>query len=165
MKGKFNFKMGALCAILGVLLLVPALAQAKGEMEGQLKEMKGQILKQMKLAPDKEKAFMAVDDKYAAERQQIIAGLKQSQKDLQGAVAAAKPDKGKVNDLVGALTAGQDKLFASFKNQRDEELALLSPVDQGKYLLALSQWRHEMMQKCMQEESGKKMKEQSGEKK
>ena len=165
MNGKFNFKLGALCAILGVLLLVPVLVQAKGEMEGQLKEMKGQILKQLQLAPDKEKAFMAVDDIYAAERQKIIDGLKQSQKDLQAALAAAKPDEAKINDLVCALTAGQDKLFASFKNQRDEELALLSPVYQGKYLLAMSQWSHGMMEKCMKEESGKKLMEESGEKK
>lgn len=108
---------------------------------------------------------MAVDDKFAAERQKIIAGLKQSQKDLQGALAAAKPDEAKIKDLVGTLTAGQDKLFASFKNQRDEELALLSPVDQGRYLLAMSQWRKEMMEKCMKEELGKKMEKGAGKKK
>jgi small-conductance mechanosensitive channel len=164
-KSKINFRVGVLCALLGALLVAPTLSQAKGEVKEQLKELKGQILKEMKLAPDKEKAFMAVDDKYAAERQKIIADLKQSQKDLRSAVAAAKPDEAKVKDMVSALTAGQDKLFASFKSQRDEELALLSPVDQGKYLLALSQWRHEMMQKCMKEASGKKMKGKSGQKK
>jgi len=158
MKGKANFKVGALCAVLGLLLLVPAVGQAKGKMDGQLKEMKGQILKQMKLAPDKEKAFMAVDDKYAAERKGIIADLKKSQGDLKTALAAAKPDEAKVKDMVSALTAGQDKLFASFKNQRDEELALLSPVEQGQYLLALTSWRHKMMEKCMKEEIGKKKK-------
>jgi hypothetical protein len=108
---------------------------------------------------------MAVDDKYAAERQKIIADLKQSQKDLQGALAAAKPEEARVKDLVSALTAGQDKLFASFKDQRDEELALLSPVDQGKYLLAMSQWRHKMMEKCVKEVSEKKMRKESGKKK
>jgi Spy/CpxP family protein refolding chaperone len=165
MKGKFNFQLGVLCAILALVLVVPALAQPKGEMGGQLKEMKGQILKQLKLAPDKEKAFMAADDKFAAERQKIIAGLKQSQKDLEAALEADKPDPAKINDLVCALTAGQDKLFASFKNQRDEELALLSPVQRGKYLLAMSQWRHQMMEKCMKEEAGQKMKEAAPEKK
>jgi Spy/CpxP family protein refolding chaperone len=164
-KSKMRFRMGALGALLCAVMVVPTLAQAKGEIKGQLKELKGQILKQMKLAPDQEKAFMAVDDKYAAERQKIIADLKQSRKDLRSAVAAAKPDETKVKDLVSALTAGQDKLFASFKSQRDEELALLSPVEQGKYLLALSQWRHEMMQKCMKEASEKKMKGKSGQKK
>jgi hypothetical protein len=165
MKSKSNFEVKLLCVVLGVMLMVPALARAKGEMEAHLKELKGQMLKQMKLAPDKEKAFMAVDDKYAAERQKIIADLKQSQKDLQGALAAAKPEEARVKDLVSALTAGQDKLFASFKDQRDEELALLSPVDQGKYLLAMSQWRHKMMEKCVKEVSEKKMRKESGKKK
>ncbi len=155
MKANFNFKLAALCAILAVALLVPALAQAKGDMEKQLKEMKEQILKPMKLAPDKEKAFMAVDDKYAAERKEIIAGLKKSQADLKTALAAEKPDEAKVKDAVSALTAGQDKLFASFKSQRDEELALLTPEQQGQYLLAMSQWRRQMMEKCMKEEAGK----------
>ncbi|MCK9375535.1 MAG: hypothetical protein M0P73_05225 [Syntrophobacterales bacterium] len=164
MKANFNFKLGALFAILAVALLVPALAQAKGEMEKQLKEMKEQILKPMKLAPDKDKAFMAVDDKYAAERQKIIAGLKKSQADLKTALAAEKPDPAKIGTLVCDLTAGQDKLFASFKSQRDEELALLTPVQQGKYLLSMSEWRHQMMEKCMKEEAGK-TKETPGEKK
>ncbi|MFA5183544.1 MAG: hypothetical protein WC405_19725 [Syntrophales bacterium] len=164
MKGKVNFKLGLLWAILAVALVVPALVQAKGEMESQLKEMKADILKKMKVAPDKEKAFMAVDEKYAAERQKIIADLKKSQGDLKTALAEAKPDEAKVKDLVSALTAGQDKLFTSFKNQRDEELALFSPVDQGKYMMAMSDWRHKMMEKCLKEEAGKKMKEKSKQK-
>ncbi len=156
MKSKFNFKVKVLCAILGVVLAVPVLAQAKEDVEGHLKELKVKILKEMKLAPDKEKAFMAVDDKYAAERKQIIADLKKSQGELKTALAEAKPDEAKVKDLVSAITSGQDKLFDSFKSQRDEELAQLTPVEQGKYLLAMSNWRHQMMEKCMKEESGKK---------
>jgi hypothetical protein len=159
---RVNFKAKALCAILGLLLVVPVLVQAKtdkkGEMEGRLKELKAQILKKMKLAPDKEKSFMEVDDKYAAERQKIIADLKKSQEELKTALAEAKPDEGKVKDLVSNITSGQDKLFASFKNQRDEELGLLTPVEQGKYLLAMSQWRHQMMGKYMKEEAAKKKK-------
>ncbi|MFA4903812.1 MAG: hypothetical protein WC600_13840 [Desulfobaccales bacterium] len=158
MKGKFNFKLGALCAILAVILLVPTFGQAQEKMEGQLKALKAQILKKMKLAPDKEKAFMEVDDKYAAERQKIIADLKKSQGELKTVLATDKPDEAKIKDLVSATTAGQDKLFTSFKDQRDAELALLSPVEQGKYLLAMTSWRQEMMEKCMKEEAGKKKK-------
>ena len=55
MKSKFNFKVKLLCAILGLLLLVPTFAQAKEKMESQLKEMKVQILKHMKLAPGQRK--------------------------------------------------------------------------------------------------------------
>ena len=38
-------------------------------------------------------------------------------------------------------------MFASFKNQRDEELALMTPVEQAKYLTVMGQWRQKMMDK------------------
>jgi len=119
MKGKFNFKLGALCAILGAMLLMPALGQAKEEGEAGYKKQKDQMIKELKLAPDKEKAMLGVEVKSAAERKEIIAGMKKANEDLQAALAAATPDEAKLKELVSALTAGQDKMFASFKNQRD----------------------------------------------
>jgi hypothetical protein len=160
MKLQIKFKMAACCSLLGILLMIPVLVQAKGEMGAQFKELKMQIFKKLQLPADKEKALMGVEDKFAAERTQLIAGLKQSQKDLQAALAEAKPDESKIKGLVTAITDGQDKLFASFKAQRDEELSLLNPVEQGKYLQAIINWRHTMMEKCMQE--GAKMPEKSG---
>ena len=73
-------------------------------------------------------------DKYAKERTDIIAGIKKANDELQAACAVAKPDDAKLKELVSALTTGQDKMFASFKNQRDEELALMTPAEQAKYL-------------------------------
>ena len=78
MKGKFNFKLGALCAVLGAMLLMPALGQAKGEEAAVHKEKRGQMIKELKLAPEKEKAILAVEDKYAKERKDIVAA-KESQ--------------------------------------------------------------------------------------
>ena len=157
MKGKFNFKLGALCAILSAMLLMPALGQAKvkGE-EGARKEQKDQMIKELKLAPEKEKAMLAVEVKYAGERKEIIAGVKKANEDLQAALAAANPDEAKLKELVSALTAGQDKMFASFKNQRDEELALMTPVEQAKYLMVLGQWRQKMMKKRNKKAAGEK---------
>ena len=40
MKGKFNFKLGAVCAILGALLLIPALGQAKEDAGAAYKKHK-----------------------------------------------------------------------------------------------------------------------------
>ena len=165
MKIQRGFAVGALVAMLAMLLITPTLVQAKGEMGMHYKEMKMEMVKQLKLTPDKEKAFMEVDDKFAAERQQIIATLKKAQEDLDKAVAAAKPDQEKIKSLVSALTAGQDNLFTSFRNQRDAELALLSPLEQGKYLVAMSQWRHKMMEQCVKEISGKEKKKEAGKKK
>jgi hypothetical protein len=157
MKGKFNFKLVALCAILSAMLVMPALGQVKvkGE-EGARKEQKDQMVKEMKLAPEKEKAMLAVGAKYAEERKAIIAGVKKANEDLRAALAAAKPDEAKIKELVSALTAGQDKMFASFKNQRDEELALMTPAEQGKYLLVMGQWRQKMMDKRTKKAAGEK---------
>lgn len=148
MKSKFNFKLAALCAILSVMLVAPALVQAKDKKGAEYyKKHKEQIIKELKLAPDKEKAVLAVEDKYAAKRKEIIADLKKNNEELGTTLKAATPDEAKVKELVTALTTGQDSLFNSFKSQRDEELAQMTPVEQGKYLLALGHWRHEMMEK------------------
>ena len=156
MSSKFNFKLGALCAILGAMLLMPALGQAKGEEAAVQKDKKDQMIKELKLAPEKEKAVLAVADKYAKERQEIVAGVKKANDDLQAALAAANPDEAKLKELVSALTSGQDKMFASFKNQRDEELALMTPAEQAKYMMVLGQWRQKMMKKRDQKAAGEK---------
>lgn len=86
MKGKFNFKMVALFAILSAVLVVPGMVQAKDEKgEQYYKEHKEQIIKQLKLAPDKEKAVLVVEDKYSTKRQEIIAGLKKTNEELEPA--------------------------------------------------------------------------------
>ena len=155
MKGKFNFKLGALCAILSAMLLMPALVQAKGEEAAVQKDKRDQMIKELKLAPEKEKAVLAVADKYAKERKDIVAGVRKANDDLQTALAAAKPDDAKLKELVSALTAGQDKMFATFKNQRDEELALMTPAEQANYMMILGQWRQKMMKKADQKAAGK----------
>jgi hypothetical protein len=155
MKGKFNFKLGALCAILSAMLLMPALVQAKGEEAAVQKGKKDQMIKELKLAPEKEKAVLAVADKYAKERKDIVASVRKANDDLQTALGAAKPDEAKLKELVNALTAGQDKMFATFKNQRDEELALMTPAEQANYMMILGQWRQKMMKKADQKAAGK----------
>ncbi len=147
MKSKFNFRLRALCVLVIAMLVVPGLGYAKEEKGHNIEKFRAQLMKQLKLTPDKEKAFKAVDEKYTTERKQIIADMKKSQKDLWAALKAAKPDEAKIKGLVSNITAAQDKLFDSFKNQRNAELALLNPVQQGQYLVALSHWRHEMEEK------------------
>jgi hypothetical protein len=147
MKGKCNFKLGALCAILGAMLLMPALGQAKEDAGAAYKKQKGQMIKELKLAPEKEKAVLAVEDKYVGERKEIIASVKKANEELQAAAAAANPDDAKLKQLISTLTTGQDKLFASFKNQRDEELALMTPVEQARYFQVLAKWRQKIIGK------------------
>ena len=73
MKAKSKFQIGTLIVILAVsrdLKLVPA---QENQLENYLKEFKENLFKQMNLAPEKERAFRAVEDKHAAARQKIIA--------------------------------------------------------------------------------------------
>lgn len=147
MSRKFNFKLMAICTILSAMLVAPALGQGKEAEGARYKAQKDKIIKELKLAPEKEKAVLAVKDKYAQERTDLIANMKKSNEALKAALAAATPDEAKVKDLVSAITTGQDNLFASFKKQREEEMGLMTPVEQGKYLMAMSQWREKMMEK------------------
>jgi Spy/CpxP family protein refolding chaperone len=147
MKFNLNFKWVALCAVLSAMLVAPALGQSKDEM-AKFKEQRATMVKELKLAPDKEKAVLAVGDKYAAEREGLIANVKKDREALGAALKAATPDEAKVKELVSAIYAGMDKMQASFKSQRDEEIALMSPVEQGKYLAAMMSWREKMAKKA-----------------
>ncbi len=155
MKAKINFKLWVLCAILSAMLIAPTLGQAKEDEGAKFKERFTQMIKSLKLAPEKEKSVLDVQDKYAKERKSIIDGMKKANTDLEAALKATPPDEAKIKELIGTITAGQDKLFATFKNQRDEEMALMTTVEQGKYLLAMGKWREEMAKK-MKESAQKK---------
>ena len=150
MKGKLIFKLGALSTILSVLLVVPALgqtAQTNEELGKQLKDYKAQILKDVKVAPDKEKALMAVEDKYSVMRGEIVDSSTKAWDNLQAALAAPTPDEAKVKGAVAAYIDAQAKLFSSFRSQLEEELAQMSPIQQGKYLVAMEKWRQQCMPK------------------
>ena len=144
MKGKLIFKLGALATILSFLLVFPALGQVTEDLGKKLSEYKAKTLKELKIAPDKEKAFLAVEEKYVDERQQIVATLKKAKEDLQAALAVASPDEAKIKELVKTFIATQHSLFNSFKDELNEEMALMSPLQQGKYLMAMERWRQDM---------------------
>ena len=149
MKGKFSFKSGALCAILSAMLLIPALGQAQEDSWTEMHKMRrATLVQELKLSPEKAKEFNAVEAKYVKDRQELIERLKKSQTELQTAMAAA-PDAAKIQGLVTAIRADQDKMAQSFKSQLDEELAMMTPVQQGQYLLTLHKWREAMMEEYM----------------
>jgi hypothetical protein len=150
MKGKLIFKLGVLSTILSVLLVVPALgqtAQTNEELGKQLKDYKAKISEQIKVDPNQQKSLVAVEDKYSLMRGEIVDSSKKAWDNLQATLAAAKPDESKVKAAVSAFIAAQAKLFTSFRSELDEELALMSPVQQGKYLVAMEQWRQQCMPK------------------
>ena len=149
MKAKAHFLSVVISLILTGLFLVPALGQAKEDSWGEMHKMRrATAVKELKLSPEKAKDFNAVEEKYAKDRQELVDRLKKSQAELQNAMAAT-PDEAKIKGLVTAIRADQDKMAKSFKSQFDEELALMTPVQQGQYLLTLHKWREEMMQEHM----------------
>ncbi len=145
MKVRFTWKLAVLCTLLSAALVSPTLAQSQADLAKKFKEERSQMIIKLKLPPDKEKAMLALEDKYGPERKELFATMKKNREALQAALAAPKPNEAKIKNLVSDLTAGQEKIFTSFKNQRDEELALMNPVEQGKYLMAMWDWHKSMM--------------------
>jgi Spy/CpxP family protein refolding chaperone len=160
MKGKKDFWVIGVVLLVAVAFLMPAMAQGKSPVEmskigkiaaaakAQPKETMSQFFKkerenlcsELKLSPDKAKEFMAIGDKYDKQRKDLIEQIKKNEADLKKAVAASKPDEGKLKSLVDEAVANQEKLFDTFKDQRKEEMALLDPMQQAKYLLTLMKW-------------------------
>ena len=56
----------------------------------------------MKIAPDKEKALIAVEEKYSLMRGEIVDSSKKAWDNLQAALAAPSPDEAKVKGAVAA---------------------------------------------------------------
>jgi Spy/CpxP family protein refolding chaperone len=101
------------------------------------------LTKELGLTAEQAKAFQAVGDKFDKTREGIVADLQTKESDLEKALAAPKPDEQKIKGLVALITQGHDQLFQSLKDQRQEEMALLNPVQQGKFVLALKKWHEE----------------------
>jgi Spy/CpxP family protein refolding chaperone len=146
MARKMNFWMVWLTLFLGVALLAPLPVQAKeGADAAQIQRAK--LAKDLQLTPEKAKEFQAVGDKYARSRQALIEQIKKNEGELEKALAAPKADAAKIKNLVTAISAHHSQLFETFKVQRQEELRLLTPVQQGKFIMALKKWHKEMCQR------------------
>jgi len=144
MNGKLIVKLATLTLILSFLLLIPALGQVGEDLGKKLCAFKAKTFKELKIASEKEKTLVAMEEKCVATRTEIMAKMKQSKDDLQAALAAPKPDEAKVKALVTAFMAAQAELFNSYKTELNDELAQMTPVQQGKYLMALERWRLEV---------------------
>jgi len=148
MKNKTGLWLRGLGVLLVAALLSPTLAQPKEEGEGShLGIAREKLIKELNLSPDKAQEFLAVGGKYDQTRQEVIVRIKKNEDELEKALQEPQPDEGKINKLVTALISDHDVLFETFKAQRQEEMALLTPVQRGKFLLALKKWHEEMAQK------------------
>ena len=144
MKKRTDFWLVCLGLLLAVALLTPGLGQAREERGGSPGMYKEKLAKDLNLTPEKAKEFQVVDEKYDQSRNEIIEQMSNNESELEKALAVTQPDDAKIKELVAALGAGHDKLVETLKAQRREEMVLLTPVQQGKFLLALKKWHEEM---------------------
>jgi hypothetical protein len=135
--------------ILGMLLLLGLLWPGSGRAQKadavDTTGQREQLLKDLKFSPDKAKAFLSVGAHWDQIREDLITDIKNSETDLETALGAPQPDDTKINRLVNGLIAEHDQLFETFKSQRQEEMAMLTPVQRGKFLLALKKWHEQQM--------------------
>jgi len=136
----------------GLLVVVALLALGPGQTwgdpgAGYMKMEQETLCKDLGLTPEQAKAFQAIGDKFDQSREAIVADLKNKENDLEKALAAPKPDEEKIRGLVSQITQGHDQLFQSLKAQRQEEMAILNPVQQGKFVMALRKWHEEAREK------------------
>ena len=148
---KMDFWMVGLTLFLGIALLAPLPGLAKEE-PGAPQMQREKLAKELNLTPEKAKEFQAVGEKYAQSRKALIDEIKKNEGELEKALAAPQADEAKIKNLAAAVSADHSKLFETFKAQRQEELRLLTPVQQGKFILALKRWHEEMCQKYEKQE-------------
>ncbi len=102
------------------------------------------LIKELNLSPEKAQAFMGLCGKYDKIRREIREAMTAHEEALAKVLAAAQPDEAKVKELVAAIAQDHERLFDTFKAQRREEMALLTTVQQGKFILVLKKWHDDM---------------------
>jgi Spy/CpxP family protein refolding chaperone len=147
MKKRTDFWQVCLGLLLVVALLTPGIGQAREEPGSSPAMQREKLAKDLNLTPEKAKEFQVVDEKYDQSREEIIGQMRNNENELEKALAITQPDEAKIKELVAAIAAGHDKLVDNFKAQRREEMLLLTPVQQGKFLMALKKWHEEMCMK------------------
>jgi Spy/CpxP family protein refolding chaperone len=139
-----GFWLMALVLLMAAMLLTPGNYQAQAQPAGSRHKLEWEkLVKELNLTPDKAAEFQALGAKYSETRKAFIEKMKQDETDLEQAVAGPTPDEVKIKELVPVIISDHNQLFESFKAQRQEEMTLLTPLQQAKYLLALKKWHEE----------------------
>ena len=151
--------MGAVI-LLAAALLAPGLGQAQPKPKGPPpppphRFQEEAIAKDLGLTPEKTRAFLEAGDKYGPMRQRVIDDIRRNERELTKALAEPRPNAARIKGLVTTLTADHDKLLHSFQAQRRDEMDLLTPIQQGKFLLTLKKWHQQMCVKYQKQEKKK----------
>jgi hypothetical protein len=163
--GNTNLKLLVAAVVLGVFVGIPSLAPAKEEAQSDSQALRNQLIKTLNLRPDKARIFIKVEEKFDRIRYEALERINKSAAQLEKLLSGEKPHEGKVKELTTAMAAAQDILVNTYKGRRDETMAILTPVQQGEYLLATWKWQQKLLdkygrQKTGQQEEAKKEKPQ-----
>lgn len=144
MKRISYFWLAGAALVLAITLLAPGEGPALEKRGMGHMIQKEQVAKDLGLTPEKTEAFLAVGETYEKNRQEIIEKIKKSEDELEKALAAPKPDEAMISSLVASITTDHNSLWGSIRAQRQQEMALLTPMQQGKFLMALKKWHRDM---------------------
>ena len=154
MAGNTNLKLLVAGVVLSVLVGTPSLAPAKEEGQSDSQALRDHLVKTLNLRPDKAKKFMQAEEKYDRIRQEAVERINKSAEQLEKLLSGEKPDEGKLKELTTAIASDQDILVNTYKGRRDETMAMLTPVQQGEYLLATWKWQQKLLEKYGKPKTG-----------
>jgi hypothetical protein len=161
--GNTNLKLLVVGVVLSVLVGTSSLASAKEEGQGDTQAFRVHVVNTLDLRPDKAKKFILVEEKYDRVRQEALERINKSAQQLEKLQSGEKSDEGKLKELTTAIASDQDILVNTYKSRRDEIMAMLTPVQQGQYLLVTWKWQQKLLEKygkvnTGQQDEGKKAK-------
>jgi Spy/CpxP family protein refolding chaperone len=136
MKKSAISKLVMLGVALSALIWTPIHSQAREIKCKHVKEMREKLAQDLKLSPEKTKEFMAIGEKYDKIRRDALEKINKSLEKLKPLVDAEKTDEAQVKKLVTAINSAQAEFMSTYQSRRNEVMALLTPVQQGKYLVA-----------------------------
>jgi hypothetical protein len=79
--------------------------------------------------------LLAIEAKYKPLRQQMIMGMMNDWRRLEQAMAQASPSEQEIRTILSNLRQRKDEMHNLQQRQGDEEIAILTPVQQARYLI------------------------------
>jgi hypothetical protein len=154
MAGNTNLKLLVAGVVLSIVVGTPSLAPAKEEGPSDSQALRNHLTKTLDLRSDKASMFIRAEEKYDRIRQEALERIHKSEEQLEKLLSDQKPDEGKLKELITAIASDQDILVNTYKGRRDEILILLTPVQQGQYLLATWKWQQKFLEKYGKQKTG-----------
>ncbi len=140
----------ALMACAAFLLMVTgSLAQTSGPVVNPLERYQ-ESLKQSQLAPvlgvDQATVhrLLDIDRRYKAQKMQMLREMKDDLQRLRQLLNQPSPPEEEVRQLLNLMFQKRQNTLNLQQQQLQEEMAILTPVQQGRYLLFLISLRHQM---------------------